>query len=259
MSSELVRSDRDGGVATITLDSPANRNALSSRLLAELGDRIGEAVADDAVRVLVLTGAGPVFCSGADMKEQRERNEQRAGAPAPRAMVEVFTALAEAPKPVLARVNGPARAGGLGLIGVCDIAVAPASATFGFAEVRVGVVPAVISVPLLPLLSPRAARELFLTGEPFDAARAVEIGLLTRAVPDGELDAEVDRVVGMLRLGGPEAVRATKRLLRAPGPPLPPQEAYEQMLVLSERHFSSAEGLEGMTAFAQKRPPSWAG
>jgi methylglutaconyl-CoA hydratase len=155
-------------------------------------------------------------------------------------------------------VNGPARAGGLGLIGVADIAIAADSATFGFAEVRVGVVPAVISVPLLPLLDPRAARELLLTGEPFDAARAVAIGLLTRAVPAAGLDAEVARTVGLLRQGAPQALRATRALLRRSGPPAPDAEAYAAMLALSERHFASAEAHEGMTAFAEKRPPAWA-
>jgi methylglutaconyl-CoA hydratase len=208
--------------------------------------------------VLVLTGAGPVFCSGADLKESRARNAEGAAAAGPGAMVAVFRALAEGPKPVVARVNGPARAGGLGLIGVADIAIAADSATFGFAEVRVGVVPAVISVPLLPLLDPRAARELLLTGEPFDATRAVAIGLLTRAVPAAGLDDEVARTVGLLRQGAPQALRATRALLRRSGPPAPDAEAYAAMLTLSERHFASAEAHEGMTAFAEKRPPAWA-
>jgi len=253
---QLVRSAVVAGVARITLDSPANRNALSVALLTELLAAVDRALADDAVRAVVLTGTGPVFCSGVDLKEQREHNEERGAAPAPRMMVELFTAMIEGPKPLVARVNGHARAGGVGLIGACDLAVAPASATFGFAEVRVGVVPAVISVTTLPHLTSRAASELYLTGEPFDATRAAEIGLLTRAVPDDGLDAEVDRLVGLLRLAGPEAARETRRLLR-PRPHQPLTEAFEAMLALSQERFASAEALEGMRAFAAKRPPAW--
>jgi methylglutaconyl-CoA hydratase len=255
---QLVRYERDGPAGRVTLDSPRNRNALSVRLLSELRAALDEALADDAVRVVVLTGTGPVFSSGVDLREQREQNERGQVAPAPRLMTEVFTTILEAPKPVLARVNGSARAGGVGLIGACDLAVAPLSATFGFAEVRVGVVPAVISVTILPHLLSRAARELFLTGEPFDATRAAEIGLLTRAVSDEGLDADVDRYIGMLRLAGPEALRETKRLLARRGPQAPLRETFEELLVLSEQRFGSAEALEGMRAFADKRPPSWA-
>ncbi len=128
----------------------------------------------------------------------------------------LLAALAESPKPVVARVGGPARAGGIGLIAACDVALAGRSATFAFTEVRLGVVPAVISVPVLPVLAPRAARELFLTGEVFDATRAAEIGLVSRVVDDADLDAEVARYVDMLALGAPGALAATKR------PPRPP-------------------------------------
>ena len=164
----------------------------------------------------------------------------------------------ESPKPVVARVNGHARAGGLGLIGAADIAIAPAEATFGFAEVRLGVVPAVIAVTTVPRMTARAALELFLTGETFDGRRAVEVGLLNRVVPAEELDAEVERYVGMLRRGGPEALRHIKPML-ARVRELSQEEAFRAMAALSAERFASDEGQEGMRAFADRRDPPWAG
>ena len=253
MTAELVHLDVVGGVATVTLDSPANRNALSARLRAELLDQLEAALRDETVRVVVLTHTGTVFCSGMDLKEAR------GGAPDAQGINE-FPALLEAlwtsPKPSVARLAGPARAGGVGLVAACDIAVAADSVTFAFTEVRLGVVPAVISVPVLPRLLPRAAHELFLTGEVFGAARAVEIGLLNSCVPAAELDAEVARFTRMLALGGPEALAATKLLLTAGT-----EGAFGQALAaateLSARHFTSDEGQEGICAYAEKRPASW--
>ncbi|MDP9240633.1 MAG: enoyl-CoA hydratase-related protein [Actinomycetota bacterium] len=246
----LVQSRVEAGVATLTLDSPANRNALSAQLLAELVDDLRAAVADPDVRVIVLTHEGRAFCSGADLKEARG---PAAGQPAV-AFPAVLQELWEAPKPVVARVAGPARAGGLGLLGASDIVVCADTVTFAFTEVRLGVVPAIISASLLPLLVPRAAKELFLTGESFDARRAVEIGLVTAAVPAAALDDEVRRYVDLLLRGAPEALAATKSLLQRQ-PRIP--DDLNEMSALSVRHFTSAEGQEGMAAFAAKRDPSW--
>jgi methylglutaconyl-CoA hydratase len=253
----LVRHETAAGVARISLDSPRNRNALSSTLLAQLIDGFDTAFADPAVRVVVLSGTGPAFCSGADLHEQREYRLRGEASPVPGLLATALSRILESPKPVVARVNGPARAGGLGLIGAADIAIAPADATFGFAEVRIGVVPAVIAVTTVPRMAPRAALELFMTGETFDGRRAVEAGLLNRAVAGGELDAEVDRYVGMLRLGGPEALRQIKPVL-ARVRDLPPAEAFSEMAELSARRFASDEGQEGMRALAERRPPRWA-
>ena len=144
----------------------------------------------------------------------------------------------------------------MGLAAACDLAVAADTVTFAFTEVRLGVVPAVISVPVLPRLLPRAAHELFLTGEVFDAARAVEIGLLNRAVPADRLDAEVDRFTGMLVLGSPTALAATKLLLDA-GDAGSFAAALAAAGELSARHFASDEGQEGIAAFLEKRPARW--
>lgn len=248
----LVGVERRGPAAVVTLDSPHNRNALSRLLVEQLHAALHTVLDDDGVRVVVLTGAGPVFCSGADLKEQRA-----GGAPGAVGLPEVLTLIIESSKPVVARVNGAARAGGLGLIAACDLTVGLAGATFGFSEVRIGVAPAVIAVPCLRRMDPRAARELFLTGETFDGVRAREAGLLDRGVADGELDATVDAFVAQLGQGAPQALAVTKQLLRdVPGPDL--QEDFRRMAAVSAERFGSAEAREGIAALLEKRRPAWA-
>lgn len=258
MADELVHYDVDRGVATITLDSPHNRNALSAQLRSELGSGLENAIADDAVRVIVLDHTGPVFCAGMDLKEAGGQTDNAGQG------VQEFPALLRniltSPKPVIAKLHGPARAGGLGLVAAADIAVSVREATFAFSEVRIGVVPAVISIPVLPRLLPRAAHEYFLTGEKFDADTAARIGLLNSAVDAAELDAEVERYVTALAKGGPNAVAATKQLLLETAGVASPEELDKQfaaMLELSAQHFVSEEGQEGIVAFVQKRPASW--
>jgi methylglutaconyl-CoA hydratase len=251
---ELVRTATAAGVTTLTLDSPANRNALSTPLMRELLDHLTAAVTDPAVRAVVLTHTGPVFCSGADLTETAEA---RAGGRIPADLVgDVLAAIWEFPKPVVARVGGPARAGGLGLIAAADIAVCSEAATFAFSEVRLGVIPAIISAVVLPRLAPRAAAELYLTGNVFDGRRAAEIGLVTSAVPADELDAAVGAYVSSLVRGGPLALAGTKQLLRRT-----PQPAIRADLAeLSERsagYFRSEEGREGVAAFREKRDAGW--
>ncbi|HEX3790922.1 MAG TPA: enoyl-CoA hydratase-related protein, partial [Pseudonocardiaceae bacterium] len=250
---ELVHYQVERGVATITLDSPHNRNALSTQLRGELSGHLGTAIGDPAVRVVVLDHTGPVFCSGMDLKEA-------GGAAAGSQGVNEFPAILEriwtSPKPVVAKLAGPARAGGVGIVAACDLAVAADTATFAFTEVRIGVVPAVISVTVLPRLLPRAAHELFLTGETFDADRAVHIGLLNASVPADSLAAEVTRYTDMLVLGAPNALSATKQMLCRPRP-TDIGDSFADMLELSAEFFASAEGQEGIKAFMAKRKPSW--
>ncbi|MET8006472.1 enoyl-CoA hydratase-related protein [Nonomuraea glycinis] len=246
----LVHRELADGIATITLDSPPNRNALSVRLLGDLADSLEQALAEPEARVIVLTGTGPVFCSGADLKEQR------GDAPVTASFPEVLSLIWESPKPVICRLNGTARAGGLGLVAACDFAIAPLTASFAFTEVRLGVAPAMISVPVLRRLQPRAAAEYLMTGEVFGAAKAVEIGLLTRALPQEELDAAVAHYAGMLIKGGPEALAITKRLVRDI-PAVPFEEGLRRMTELSAERFTSEEGQEGIAAFMAKRPPRW--
>jgi methylglutaconyl-CoA hydratase len=251
---ELVHTATAHGVATLTLDSPTNRNALSTALIARLLDLLAGAVADPAVRVVVLGHAGPAFCSGVDLAET-EAARASGQLPAGR-LGELLTALWQCPKPVVARVGGPARAGGLGLIAAADIAVCTTEATFAFSEVRIGVVPAVISATVLPRLTSRAAAELYLTGEVFDGTRAAEVGLVTVAVPATELDTAVGRYTDALRRAAPGALAGTKALLhreldRTLGPDL------AELTALSLSYFHSTEGVEGVAAFRQKRDPAW--
>jgi methylglutaconyl-CoA hydratase len=242
MTVELVHLAVQSGIATITLDSPTNRNALSAPLRTQLLDALERSVDDKSVRVVVLDHTGPVFCAGMDLTELPDAVREL-----PRILKRIWTH----PKPVVAKLGGSARAGGIGIVAATDIAVAAQHVTFAFTEVRLGVVPAVISVIVLPRLLRHAAHELLLTGETFDATRAVAIGLLNSAVPAHQLDAEVDHRIGMLVQGAPEALALTKQLLRAPAPD------FAAMLELSAARFASAEGQEGIRAFAEKRPPSW--
>lgn len=253
MTDELVHYSVRRGVATLTLDSPANRNALSARLLQDLSVGLERALADGAVRVVVLTHTGSVFCAGMDLAAAAVADpDQQPVLAFPRILRRIW----DSPKPVVARVAGKARAGGVGLIAACDIAVAADSADFAFTEVRIGVVPAVISVPVLPRLLARAAHELFLTGEVFGGPRAAAVGLLNAAVPEPDLDAEVARYCALLALGAPGALAATKELLRRkPGASM--AEDFAELSALSARHFASPEGQEGIAAFRDKRPAHW--
>jgi methylglutaconyl-CoA hydratase len=250
MTAPLVNTVVDAGVATVTLDSPHNRNALSSALISELVAALESAATDDAVRVIVLTHTGPVFCSGADLRETAS------GTLSAGRMGEALAAVWESPKPVIARVGGPARAGGLGLVAAADIAVCTRDATFAFSEVRLGVVPAIISATVLPRLSSRAAAELFLTGDTFDGVRAESIGLVTVAVSADDLDATVARYAASILKGAPAALATAKALARGPAPASLRAELAE-LAELSVRFFSSAEGREGVLSFVEKRPPSW--
>jgi methylglutaconyl-CoA hydratase len=249
----LVRRESAGGIATITLDSPANRNALSSRLLGQLEEALEWALAEPDVRVIVLTATGTVFCSGMDLKEHRDAADH---SPLTTLFPRILRLVWDSPKPVICRLNGTARAGGLGLLAACDFAIAPETASFAFSEVRVGVAPAIIAVTCLRRLHPRAGAEYLLTGETFPASTAAEIGLITRAVPEDELDATVAHYVGQLLRGAPEALAITKRLVREV-PLMSVEDGLRAMIELSARRFASAEGQEGMRAFLEKRPAAW--
>lgn len=250
----LVRSETGRGVTTLTLDSPHNRNALSTPLMTQLLARLGEAVADHTVRAVVISHTGPVFCSGADLKETAAAYESGV---LPAAMLgDVLAAVWDCPKPVVARIGGPARAGGLGLIAAADLAVCTEDATFAFTEVRLGVIPAVISATVLRRLQPRAAAELYLTGDAFDGRRAAQIGLVTATTPADALDQTVAAYCAALVQGAPRALAGAKDLLRRT-PLATVSEDAAELGALSARFFQSAEGREGVLAFRAKRAPSW--
>jgi methylglutaconyl-CoA hydratase len=238
-----------GGVATLTLDSPDDRNALSRAMRARLRAALDDALADEAVRVVVLDHTGRVFCSGMDLREAAGGAAEDQGV---REFPELLRTLWTSPKPVVAVVRGPARAGGVGLLAACDVVVAAESATFGFAEVRLGLVPAVISAVVLPRTARNVAHRLMLTGEVFGAGVAAAAGLVDLAVPDAEVDATVTAQVTALAAGAPEALSETKRLLRA-GTDLD----FDELLEISARRFAGEEGQEGIAAFREKRPARW--
>lgn len=249
MTDPLVGVHHDAGVRTLTLDSPENRNALSARLLEELEQALRDATSDVEVRTVVITGAGTVFCSGADLSER--------GRAAPNRMPDILTMIVASAVPVIARVNGHARAGGLGLIAAADMAVAPESSTFAFTEVRVGVAPAMILVPALRVMDRRFLARMTLTGERFGAHEALAAGLLSAVAKDADaLDEWVAEQTTAIRQAAPGAVGATKGLLRdLPG--LDWKEGLTAAAALSATLFAGAEAAEGMEAFLQKRRPSW--
>ncbi|MDQ0812796.1 enoyl-CoA hydratase [Streptomyces sp. B3I7] len=235
---------RERGIATLVLDSPANRNALSAALVGALDAALAECGADPGVRAVVLTHTGTTFSAGADLRDP----------PPPEALVALLRRIVELPRPVVARVTGHVRAGGLGLLAACDIAAAATAADFAFTEVRIGVAPAVISLPLLPRADPRALALHCLTGDRFDAAEAVRTGLLTLAGDD--VDTVLAPVLDGLRLASPQGLAETKRLLTAGV-----REAFDRdadvLTSLAARLFASPQAREGMTAFLERRDPVW--
>ncbi|CAL9310105.1 enoyl-CoA hydratase family protein [Streptomyces olindensis] len=240
----LVTRTRARAVETLTLDSPDNRNALSATLVGALSDALTDAGKDTDVRAVVLTHTGNTFSAGADLKDP----------PPPEALVALLRQIVELPKPVVARVTGHVRAGGLGLLAACDIAAASSEATFAFTEVRIGVAPAVISLPLLPRTDPRALSRYYLTGERFDAAQATRTGLLTTHGDD--VDATLSPILDGLRRSAPDALAETKRLLTTRVLEAFHRDAAD-LTALSARLFSSPQAREGMTAFLERRDPAW--
>lgn len=240
----LIGRTRARGVETLSLDAPERRNALSAALVGELADALTDAGEDTGVRAVVLTHTGNTFSAGADLRDP----------PAPEALVGLLRRIVELPKPVLARVTGHVRAGGLGLLAACDVAVASRAATFAFTEVRIGVAPAVISLPLLPRTDPRALARYYLTGERLDTAEAARIGLLTAAGDD--VDEVLAPILDGLRRSAPEALAETKRLLTARVLETFDRDAAD-LTALSARLFASAHAREGMTAFLERRDPEW--
>ncbi|MFE7455772.1 enoyl-CoA hydratase family protein [Streptomyces sp. NPDC057554] len=240
----LIGTSRERGIATLTLDSPANRNALSARLVAELRDSLTACAADDTVRSVVLAHTGSTFCAGADLKAP----------PDPEAFVGLMRDIVALPKPVVARVDGHVRAGGLGLLAACDIAVAGEASSFALTESRLGLAPAVISLTLLPRVDRTAAGRYYLTGERFDAAEAARIGLVTVAAED--VDKALVPVLDGLRRASPQGLAASKELVTATVLRSFDQYA-EDLIARSAALFASDEAREGMTAFLERRDPVW--
>lgn len=240
---ELVHYEVADGVGTITLDSPHNRNALSRQLVTELIGRIEESVRDDA-RVVVLRSADRVFCSGADLSEAATVSMEDAAA----GIIGIMRGIVAHPKPVVVRLGGPVRAGGLGIVAAADIALCGDDVTFAFTESRLGLAPAMISLTVLPRLTSRAASDTFLSGRTFDAAEAATMGLVTRSVPADALDAAVAQTCADLMQAHPQGLAETKALLAKDL--LANIDAHgQEMAALSSRLFASDGAREAMTAF----------
>jgi enoyl-CoA hydratase len=271
--------DTDGPYARLTLNSPHNRNALSTTLVTQLHQGLRDAVSDPAVRAVVLGHTGGTFCAGADLSEggaagrsgsppsapgDREGGAAgRSGSPPSaydmavaraREMAALMRAIVASPLPVIAAINGHVRAGGFGLVGACDIAVAGPRTTFALTEARIGVAPAIISLTLLPKLSARAAARYYVTGETFDAHQAAQIGLITLAADD--VDAAVDKLIADVGRGSPQGLAASKALTTAAILEGFDRDA-ERLAEESARLFVSDEAREGMLAFLEKRAPGW--
>ena len=247
----LVRYDVLRAIATITLDSPANRNALSAQLVQELSAHLRTAATDEQVRAVVIAHTGGTFCAGADLSESSAEGGPAAGTARLLALLQLIV---ELPKPVIARIDGHVRAGGIGVVGACDIAVAGPASTFAFTEVRLGLAPAIISLTTLPRLTQRGSARYYLTGEKFDAATAVAIGLITEASND--VQAALDVILNALRLCSPQGLSETKPLTTTTVRSAFAADGNARQ-AQSAQLFASEEAREGMRAFLEKRPPRW--
>jgi enoyl-CoA hydratase len=247
MATELVHLGLADGIATITLDSPHNRNALSRQLMTELSGHLATAGQDPGVRVVLVRSSGRVFCSGADLAEARAG----LAGDGPRAIVGMQRQIATLPQPVVVELTGPVRAGGLGLVGAADIVIAAGSVTFALTEVRLGLAPSAISLSLLSRLAPRAAADIFLSGRTFDAAEAAAIGLVTRCVPDDDLAAAVAETLGELVKGSPQGLAETKRLLTGDLVSRIDRDG-EDAARRSAELFASPEAQQAMRAFLRR-------
>ncbi|QKW07193.1 enoyl-CoA hydratase family protein [Streptomyces sp. NA04227] len=239
-----VGRSRQHGFVTLSLDAPERRNALSAALVEDLSAELRACGEDESVRAVILTHSGTTFCAGADLRDP----------PDPKAFVALLRQIVELPKPVVARIDGHVRAGGLGLLGACDLSAASDAATFAFTEVRIGVAPAVISLPLLPRLDPRTVARYYLTGEKFGPAEAAAMGLVTTAGAD--VDEALAPMLDGLRRSAPEGLAETKKLLTVRVLDTFDAQAAD-LVALSARLFTTDTAREGMTAFLERRDAAW--
>jgi methylglutaconyl-CoA hydratase len=258
MKTERLTVDASGPTARVTLDRPDARNALDAAMVRDLVETFALLARDPAVRCVVLDGAGPAFCAGADVDWMRASLGQSAeeNRRDVRALAEAFRAVDESPKPVIGRVHGAAMGGGSGLVGACDVVVAAEDARFAFSEAKLGLVPGIISAFVVPKIGLSHARRYFVTAEVFGAARAREIGLVHEVVPADRLDAVVAEIARAVANNGPLAVAEAKVLLRRTQG-LDRAQALALGTDTIARLRPSPEAQEGFRAFLEKRPPGW--
>jgi len=250
---------RSDGMAVITLDRPAIHNAFDDRLIASLTDTLESISTDAKTRAVLLTGRGKSFSAGADLNWMRRSADygEAENLTDARALAKLMATLDRLPRPTIARVNGAALGGGVGLICCCDIVIAADHARFGTTEVKLGIMPAAISPYVIRAIGPRAARHIMLTGERFDAAEAQRLGLVHRVVGAEALDAEVEKVMADLLSSGPLAVRATKKLIADIAEKEITPDVIEDTATRIAALRATPEAKEGLGAFLEKRRPDW--
>jgi methylglutaconyl-CoA hydratase len=253
-STDVVRIEVVAGILTATLADVENRNALGPELLDGLRGAIRRANADESIRAVVVTNLGSTFCAGANLKQ---RSDQKKPASDGGGFPELLQEIRTSKTPIIGRIDGHVVGGGNGLASALDISIAREDVKFGFTEVRLGVVPAIISVVCLPKMRRGDALEAFLRGHRFSGTRAAELGLINRAVPGDQLDEAVQEVLADLRKGGPQALGLAKSLVYEV-PLRNEADAIEWTTALSNQLFAGEEAREGMKAFLEKRPAAWA-
>ena len=254
-SSSLLINTDPRGVCTVSINRPEKHNAFNSEIIHELLGALVRIDTDAAVRVVVISGVGESFSSGADLEWMRASAEfdEASNIRDAKQLSDLMRVLYDLKKPTIARINGSAFGGALGLIACCDIAIAVDTAKFAFSEVRLGLAPVVISPYILMSMGPRHARRLFLTAERFSAAEALTLDLLHKVCNAADLDNEIEKQVAMLLKAGPQAIKACKALV----PRLTNEQIDTELTVLIAKLRTSAEGQEGLTAFFEKREPGW--
>ena len=255
----MLKITTTGGVARVMLDRPEIRNAFDDALIAALTSALRELDADEGVRAVVLGGNGPAFCAGADlnwMKRMAGYGYEQNLADA-RALAEMLKTLDRMQKPTLARVHGPAFAGGVGLVAACDIAVGAHEAKFCLSEAKLGLSPATISPYVVRAMGERAARRYFLSAEVFEASEAHRLGLLSMVSPSEKLDGEIDKLLEHLVQGGPHSLHKIKNLIRFVSSGLISDEMIEDTAARIAEIRVSPEGREGIASFLEKRKPAW--
>lgn len=254
----MLETEVDAGIGRLTLDRPERRNALSNELMQGLSEALANFAADPEVRAVVITGRGAAFCAGADLNSMKGEGggSSQSNSTSAQSLGALFHQVADFPKPTVALVNGPAIGGGVGLLAACDIVMAVASAKFQFSEVRLGLVPAVISPFCIERLGVVRARRLFLTGERFDAETALSYGLVDRVCSEGSLHASCEAVLRDLRAAGPQALVAAKELVKKVAT-MPREQVLEYTSKLIADLRAGEEAQAGMQAFLNKVAPPW--
>jgi methylglutaconyl-CoA hydratase len=255
---DLVLSEQRGDVVWLTMNRPEVRNALSREHITEIRAAIAAACEEEHVRAIVLSGADPVFCAGADVKQYVDATDRDQVMADGGLLHDLLDYMMRCDLPIIARVQRAAFGGAIGLISACDFAIAAEGTRFSLSEARLGIVPAVISEAVLTALGPRNTRQLMLRSEPFNTEEALRVGLVQEVVPEAELDDAIEQVIGQFRAGAPGALADIKRLLHSLTlVPMRPDERREMIVNLAADRRASDEGQEGLRSFAEKRRPAW--